>query len=149
MTEKTNALDVQIAGSHYKGMAIQPMEFSMANNWDACAHTILKYLSRHKQKSGLEDLRKARHCVDLRLQLHVTNPGLKESVGMDAFCRANGLPAAEERVLLKLETWVSTDSAADGHRLAICLDDLIAQYEDARMDNIIRNGNDGLPYQQT
>ena len=37
----TKPLDVQVGGDHYKSMAIQPMEYSMANKLDACQHTII------------------------------------------------------------------------------------------------------------
>ena len=63
----------QVGGTHYTDMAIQP--------WDAlrvwlrqgppmdpfCAHlraTAIKYLARYPQKGGIEDVKKARHCLD-------------------------------------------------------------------------------------
>lgn len=58
-------LDVQIGGDHYKSMAIQPMEYSMANKLDACQHTIIKYVTRFRDKGGIQDLEKAKHCIDL------------------------------------------------------------------------------------
>ena len=65
-----NALDFQVGGGHYKGMAIQPMEFSMANNLNSCQHTILKYVLRYNKKgTPLEDLTKAKHTIDLLITL--------------------------------------------------------------------------------
>lgn len=63
-----SALDKQIGGDHYKKMKIQPFEFSMANGLNPIQHTILKYVTRYKEKKGLEDLLKARHCIDLLIQ---------------------------------------------------------------------------------
>ena len=63
-----SALDVQVGGGHYKGMKIQPMEYSMANGLDACQHTIIKYVSRFRDKGGLQDLEKARHCIDMLIE---------------------------------------------------------------------------------
>jgi len=63
-----SALDVQIGGSHYKDMPIQPMEFSMANNMDACQHTIIKYVSRFREKGGIQDLQKAKHVIDMLIE---------------------------------------------------------------------------------
>lgn len=63
-----SALDVQIGGGHYKTMAIQPMEFSMLNNMDACQHTIIKYVSRFREKGGIEDLEKAKHVIDMLIE---------------------------------------------------------------------------------
>lgn len=66
----TNPYDHQEGGSHYKGMAIQPMQFSMANGLDACTHTAIKYLVRRKgdKAKRAEDLRKAIHCIQLLAQ---------------------------------------------------------------------------------
>ena len=63
-----SALDVQIGGGHYKSMAIQPMEFSMLNNLDACQHTIVKYVTRFREKGGVEDLEKAKHVIDMLIE---------------------------------------------------------------------------------
>lgn len=58
-------LKVQVGGDHYTRMAIQPMEYSMANKLDALQHTIVKYVSRFRSKNGIEDLKKARHAIDM------------------------------------------------------------------------------------
>lgn len=63
-----SALDTQIGGGHYKGMKIQPMEYSMANGLDACQHTAIKYISRFRDKGGIQDLEKAKHCIDLLIE---------------------------------------------------------------------------------
>ena len=73
MGEEMRALDSQIGGDHYKSMKIQPMEYSMANNLDPCQHTIIKYVSRFRSKNGLEDLIKAKHCIDLLIELEGYN----------------------------------------------------------------------------
>ena len=58
----------QVGGSHYKGMKIQPMRYSMANGLNACQHTAIKYITRYKEKGGIEDLRKAIHCIELLIE---------------------------------------------------------------------------------
>jgi hypothetical protein len=55
----------QEGGRHYADMKIQPFEFSMANNLDPMQHTIIKYVCRFRTKSGIADLKKARHTLDL------------------------------------------------------------------------------------
>ena len=64
-----SAKDIQVAGNHYKDMAIQPVEFIHANGIPFCEANAIKYLLRHRQKNGVEDLRKAKHYIDLLLQL--------------------------------------------------------------------------------
>lgn len=63
------ALDVQVGGAHYKKMKIQPIEFAMANNLNACQANVVKYVARYEEKNGLEDLTKAKHYIDLLIQL--------------------------------------------------------------------------------
>lgn len=55
----------QVGGNHYTKLAIQPMEYSLANNLGPAEHTVIKYVSRWKDKGGTEDLRKALHTLQL------------------------------------------------------------------------------------
>lgn len=66
-----SALDTQVGGGHYKGMKIQPMEYSMANGLDACQHTAIKYISRFRDKGGIQDLEKAKHCIDMLIEFEL------------------------------------------------------------------------------
>ena len=63
-----NALNIQIGGNHYKDYKIQPIEFIMANNLNFCQGNAIKYITRYKSKNGLEDLKKAKHYIDLLIQ---------------------------------------------------------------------------------
>jgi hypothetical protein len=63
-----SALDNQVSGTHYVKLAIQPMEYSMANKLDACQHTAIKYVTRFRDKGGVEDLRKAIHVIEMLIQ---------------------------------------------------------------------------------
>lgn len=63
------ALDKQVGGSHYKDMAIQPIEFTHKNNLNFCQGNIIKYATRYKNKNGKEDLEKVIHYAQLLIQL--------------------------------------------------------------------------------
>lgn len=63
----------QVGGDHYKKLKIQPMEYSMANKLDACQHTVVKYVTRFRDKGGLQDLEKAKHAIDLLIQHEYQN----------------------------------------------------------------------------
>ena len=65
----SNPLDEQVGGDHYKDLAIQPFEFIERNNLGFGAGNIIKYLCRYKRKNGIEDLKKARHYLDLLIDL--------------------------------------------------------------------------------
>lgn len=65
----STALDVQVGGSHYKDLKIQPIEFIHANNIPFMEGNCIKYLCRHRQKKGAEDIRKVIHYCNLILEL--------------------------------------------------------------------------------
>lgn len=72
MTDRTTtptALDVQIGGDHYKSMPIQPVEFIHRNGIGFCEGAAIKYLARWRAKGGIEDLKKARHFIDLLIDM--------------------------------------------------------------------------------
>lgn len=54
----------QVGGSHYMDMKIQPIEFSMANDLNACQHTAIKYIVRRKG-NRLQDIDKAIHTLHI------------------------------------------------------------------------------------
>lgn len=63
-----NALTKQEGGSHYKNMAIQPVEFITANDLGFLEGNVIKYICRHHAKNGAEDIKKAIHYCELLLQ---------------------------------------------------------------------------------
>ena len=64
-----SALATQEGGGHYKNMKIQPVEYIHANGLGFIEGAVVKYISRWKSKNGIEDLRKARHFIDLLIEL--------------------------------------------------------------------------------
>lgn len=69
MTDKTNALDVQVAGDHYKKLAIQPVQYIHANGIGYFEGNVIKYVSRWRDKGGIKDLEKAKHYIELLIEL--------------------------------------------------------------------------------
>ena len=65
----TNALDVQVDGSHYKNLPIQPVEYIHANKIPYLEGNVIKYVSRWRDKGGIKDLEKAKHYIDLLIEL--------------------------------------------------------------------------------
>lgn len=61
----SSALDVQEGGQHYKRFVIQPVEFAFKNNMPFLDANAFKYICRHRFKNGMQDLRKARHYLEL------------------------------------------------------------------------------------
>ena len=69
LSKAVKATDVQVGGGHYKHFEIQPIEFTVKNKLGFCEGNIIKYVCRHKFKNGLEDLKKAKHYIDLLIEM--------------------------------------------------------------------------------
>ena len=55
----------QVGGSHYSEMTIEPIVYITKNNIPYREGNVIKYISRYKNKNGLEDLKKAQHYVQM------------------------------------------------------------------------------------
>jgi hypothetical protein len=73
LSTTTSALAVQVSGDHYKTAKIQPIEFIHANNIPFCEANVIKYIFRWKAKNGIKDLEKAKHYIDLLIELESKN----------------------------------------------------------------------------
>jgi len=67
-SEQMSALSKQEGGNHYKTWKIQPIEYILANNIQWCEANAIKYVSRHRNKNGKEDLLKAIHYIELLIE---------------------------------------------------------------------------------
>lgn len=66
--ELSAALDTQEGGDHYRKLKIQPVEYILANGLGFVEGCVVKYVSRWREKGGAEDLRKARHFLQLLIE---------------------------------------------------------------------------------
>lgn len=64
-----SALTTQQGGNHYKDLAIQPVEYIFHNRLPYLEANVVKYVTRHNSKNGVEDIRKAIHYCQLILEL--------------------------------------------------------------------------------
>ena len=64
-----SALDTQVSGNHYKSLKIQPIEFIHANGIPFAEGSVIKYVTRWRDKGGLADLEKAKHFLELLIEL--------------------------------------------------------------------------------
>lgn len=64
-----SALETQVQGTHYKKYSIQPIEYIHSNQIPFIEGSIIKYVTRWRDKGGPNDLMKARHFIDLLLEL--------------------------------------------------------------------------------
>lgn len=65
----TKANDIQHGGSHYKKAVIQPWDYIARNNIPYLEGSAIKYVSRWRDKGGIEDLKKAIHFIEKVIEL--------------------------------------------------------------------------------
>ncbi len=63
------ANSTQVGGQHYKSKNIQPWDYIAVNGLGFFEGNIVKYVTRHNDKNGVEDLKKARHYLDKLIEL--------------------------------------------------------------------------------
>jgi hypothetical protein len=63
------ALKQQVGGDHYSKLAIQPAVYAERNKLSYLQGTIIKYVTRYKDKGGVEDLAKAIHSIKILIEL--------------------------------------------------------------------------------
>ena len=73
-----SATDHQVAGDHYQKLKIQPIEYILANEMQFCEGAIIKYISRWRDKGGIEDLRKIKHFCDFLIENEVQEEPLAQ-----------------------------------------------------------------------
>lgn len=58
----------QVGGDHYRNKAIEPIRYIMENNLGYCEGNVIKYVTRHREKGGAQDIRKAIQYLNFILQ---------------------------------------------------------------------------------
>jgi hypothetical protein len=56
---------IQHGGDHYKSMGIQPIDYAEENKLTATEFSVVKYVTRHRHKAGMVDLKKAFHFLQM------------------------------------------------------------------------------------
>lgn len=64
-----SANDNQVGGRHYANKAIQPWDYIVANNLGYLEGNVVKYISRWKEKGGIDDLRKVIHYTEKLIEV--------------------------------------------------------------------------------
>ncbi len=67
--KKPNPLDTQVGGDHYKSLPIQVVEYNFFNDIPYMEGNIIKYITRWRTKNGIQDLEKAKHYIELLIEL--------------------------------------------------------------------------------
>lgn len=70
-----SSLEKQVQGTHYKDLPIQPVQYIHANGIGYFEGNVIKYVSRWRNKNGLADLEKAKHYIELLIELETHDAG--------------------------------------------------------------------------
>lgn len=130
-----SANDIQISGSHYKTKTIQPWDYITANGLGFLEGTIIKYVTRWRDKNGIVDLEKAKHVLEKLLE--VANAELAKR-------NETAIQSVMEKRRSESSTPVSMDSDLDWSRykpaIAIRETDKNSVAEDQRFAGDIKPG---------
>lgn len=74
------ANEEQVGGRHYIEKSIQPWDYIIANQMGYLEGNIIKYVSRYKEKGGVEDLIKASHYLEKLIEVTL-NERISETAG--------------------------------------------------------------------
>ena len=61
--------DKQVGGDHCKNCTIQPVVYIESNKLGFLMGNVVKYVTRYSVNSNVQDLEKAKHYIELQLQL--------------------------------------------------------------------------------
>lgn len=98
-----SALDVQVGGSHYKNNDMQPIELIVALNLNFIEGNIVKYITRYKNKNGMQDVMKCIHYSQLAIELGCIRPNadIHNNYGIiDKYCKLNNFSNVQNSILI-------------------------------------------------
>ena len=120
-----SSYDKQVGGSHYKDMAIQPSEFVNKNKMLFAEGNAIKYICRHNNKGGKQDLEKAKHYIDMIIERDYGDETYKSQTFASSIMEGNDTPT--------------------GH--GTLSDDIQVTYSD--LSNLSISDEEGLPQDKT
>lgn len=130
-----SALDTQVGGGHYKTLKVQPVELIMSNHLGYCEGAVVKYLTRWRDKGGLEDVRKAAHFVQIlledrdyqhRLEDRCRLLPIKDSIDGAEYCVANGITGDSRMAIQSVYLFAHRGWRSLLEEAARYIDDIIA-----------------------
>lgn len=114
-----SAFETQVGGDHYKKLAIQPTQYAMANGLDACQFSVIKYVTRHRDKGGKKDLEKAMHFLQMLIELEYPENSSKNiKTDAEGWIEWDGIgkPAFDGFVDVKMRSGTQSQSKVQFYR---------------------------------
>lgn len=94
----------QVGGSHYKSFA-QHWDYIVGNDHSYLGGQVSKYLTRWRDKNGLEDIQKSRHYLDKMMEVHDNKP---RKITPEHFAKENKLGTLEKSIVMLIDMYENT-----------------------------------------
>ena len=80
-----SAYKKQIGGKHYLKYKVQPSKFVVENKLLYPEGCVIKYILRHHDKGGKQDLEKAKHMIDMIIERDYGNEKEKQETWIEGY----------------------------------------------------------------
>ena len=80
-----SAYDKQVGGKHYIKYKIQPSKFVTENKLLYPEGSVIKYILRHQDKGGKQDLLKAKHFIDMIIERDYSEEKEKQETWLEGY----------------------------------------------------------------
>ena len=80
-----SAYKKQIGGKHYLKYKIQPSKFVVENRLLYPEGCVIKYIVRHQDKGGKQDLEKAKHMIDMIIERDYSEEKEKQETWIEGY----------------------------------------------------------------
>ena len=80
-----SAYKKQIGGKHYLKYKVQPSKFVVENKLLYPEGCVIKYVIRHQDKGGKQDLEKAKHMIDMIIERDYGNEKEKQETWIEGY----------------------------------------------------------------
>ena len=80
-----SAYKKQIGGKHYIKYKIQPSKFVVENKLLYPEGSVIKYILRHQDKGGKQDLEKAKHFIDMIIERDYKDEKEKQETWIEGY----------------------------------------------------------------
>ena len=80
-----SAYKKQVGGKHYLKYKIQPSKFVVENRLLYPEGCVIKYILRHQDKGGKQDLEKAKHFIDMIIERDYKDKKEKQETWIEGY----------------------------------------------------------------
>ena len=126
--EGSDPLDRQVGGWHYSKGGIQPIHFTETNKLTFSEGNVVKYITRYRDKNGLQDLQKVEHYLEFVEKYSETGRRISAKNTIE-FVKSNNFNCYQEDILEKMLNYLLYGDVRLLSMAKIQLRELMKEYE--------------------